>query len=94
MTVVDERVLTVKDVDQVEGVSAWSISQACARGDFPGAYKSGKGAKRGSPWRIPESAIAAYRAARTPYSVSPQAEEPERVPGLGPRSGRSRRRNQ
>lgn len=49
-----ERVLTTREVAELERVSAQSVSQLCAAGEFPGAYRSP--GKRGR-WRIPESAV-------------------------------------
>lgn len=60
-----ERVYTTREVAEIEGISSASVSNACAAGRFPGAYRTGtvKGA-----WRIPESAIAAYREAQSAAS--------------------------
>lgn len=67
-----ERVYTTREVAEIEGVSTAVVSNACNAGRFPGAYRTGmvKGA-----WRIPESAIVAYRenqsAASQPASQAP-----------------------
>jgi predicted DNA-binding transcriptional regulator AlpA len=55
-----------------------SISRMCARGDFPGAFRTGK---RRGVWRIPRSGLEAY--------VKTRQEETERA---APRAGQRKRR--
>lgn len=57
MSGVIERVLTSKEVAELERISTHAVTAACAAGEFEGAYRVGD---RG-PWRIPESAVVERR---------------------------------
>ena len=55
-----ERDLTIKEVAKTLAQSEAMVSRLVRGGYFPGAYKGGKG-EGNAPWRIPESAVSAYR---------------------------------
>lgn len=54
------RDLTVKEVAVQTNQSPGRVYQSLRQGEFPGAYQIGK-AGRTSPYRIPQSAVDAYR---------------------------------
>lgn len=78
-----EDVFTTAEVAQMERVSAYTIMQACREGQMPGAYRT-----RGNTgqWRIPGSAVLAYRDRNKVHTV-----DPERIEPRSPRD-RSRKR--
>lgn len=55
-----ERDLTIKEAAKTLSQSEAMVSRLARAGYFPGAYKGGKG-EGNAPWRIPESAVRAYR---------------------------------
>lgn len=54
------RDLTVKEVAVQTNQSPGRVYQSLRQGEFPGAYQIGKAGKT-SPYRIPQSAVNAYR---------------------------------
>lgn len=80
-----ERVYTTREVAEIEGLSATAVSEACKEGRFPGAYRTGT--VKGS-WRIPESAIRAYREAQSAAS-QPDSQAP--AYGIAPYRPQDRR---
>ena len=57
------RDLSVKEVAAQTNQSPGAVYQSLRQNEFPGAYQIGKAGKT-SPWRIPQSAIDAYRKTR------------------------------
>lgn len=55
-----ERDLTIKEAAKTLSQSEAMVSRLARAGYFPGAYKGGRG-EGNAPWRIPESAVRAYR---------------------------------
>jgi excisionase family DNA binding protein len=58
---VGDPILTTEEVAKELRHDYESIARMCRRGDFPGAYRSGK---RRGVWRIPRSGVEAYVKAR------------------------------
>jgi len=81
VTVALEPVYTAAEVATIERLHPSTVSQACKAGQFPGAYQTGQ---VGGEWRIPESAVVAYRESKT--------QRPAPAGGIEPYSPRARSR--
>ena len=68
-----EHVYTAAEVADLERLHPATVSQACKAGRFPGAYQTGL---KAGEWRIPESAVIAYRESRTQQPAPPGGIEP------------------
>lgn len=79
------RVYTAREVADMERIHLVTMYTYLKEGRFPGAYKSGSGAR--SAWRIPEEAVRRHRQS---FSASQPASS--RVVGIEPYSARSRKR--
>lgn len=80
-----ERVYTVTEVAGLERVSAQTVAANCRAGLFPGAYQI---SESGGQWRIPESAIIAWR----DRGKAPKVDDPYRLEPRNPRAAARRRK--
>lgn len=74
-----EPTFTTAEVAQMEKVSIQTVTLNCQQGKFPGAYKTAF--PRGE-WRIPESAVAAWRL----RGKAPIPDDPYRIQPRNPRA--------
>lgn len=81
-----EPVYTVSEVADMEKVSAQTVALNCRNGLFPGAYMTGK---RGGQWRIPQSAVIAWR----DRGKAPKVDDPNRIEPRNPRAASRRRKS-
>lgn len=80
-----EPVYTCREIAAIEKVTPAVISEKCKKGQYPGAYKT---AGAGGSWRIPVSALEAYRAQKY------RRKHPQPYEGIAPLGERSKRRRQ
>lgn len=80
-----EPVFTAAEVAGMEKITPQTVAVGCARGLFPGAYQTGD---TGGQWRIPESAILAWR----DRNKAPVVDDPTRLEPRNPRAAAMRRR--
>lgn len=81
-----EPVYTAAEVAAIEKVSAQTVALNCSAGHFPGAYRT-SGAH--GQWRIPESAVIAWR----DRGKAPEVDDPHRIQPRNPRAANRRRRS-
>lgn len=75
MSTLMDRTYTAAEVAEIERVNVQTIQAACREGRMPGAYRTDGNAGH---WRIPESAIIAYRERNKVQPVAPDVIEPRR----------------
>lgn len=79
-----EPVFTTREVADMEHVSPQTVAANCASGKFPGAYRTSDQ----GPWRIPESAVIAWRG----RGKAPKPEDPDRIEPRNPRAQKRTRK--
>lgn len=79
-----ETVYTTREVADMEHISVQTVALNVAAGKFPGAYRT---SERGQ-WRIPESAVIAWR----DRGKAPIPTDPNRIQPRNPRAQKRSRR--
>ena len=81
-----EPVYTVSEVADIEKVSTQTVALNCRAGLFPGAYQT---STTGGQWRIPQSAVIAWR----DRGKAPKVDDPTRIEPRNPRAASRRRKS-